>query len=195
MGGDGDGLSIGAGHFPHAARRNIDMTYIMLDNNIYGMTKGQMSPTTHEDQATKTTPYGMLEEPMNPLKIALGYDVSFIARGFSGNVKQTVDLIMQAIRHPGFAFVQLLSPCVTFVGRDQFDIIRSMAVDLDDNYDPSSVENAWRIANEKGKISIGVIYRHDRPTFSQRMAHARALAHEKGDGDFDHLVNKYLVAA
>ena len=193
--GDGDGLSIGAGHFPHSARRNIDMTYIMLDNNIYGMTKGQMSPTTHDDQSTKTTPFGMYEDPVNPLRIALGYELSFIARGFSSNIKQTVDLIIQAIQHPGFSFIQLLSPCVTFVGRDQFDIIRSLAVDLGDDYDPTNIENAWKVANEEGKISLGVIFQKDRSTFEQRYEHVIEVAHERGNGGFENLLARYRVVA
>ncbi len=193
--GDGDGLSIGAGHFPHAARRNIDLTYILLDNSIYGMTKGQMSPTTTEDLPTKTTPYGMVEEPENPVKLALAYGAAFIARSFSGNVKLTVDLIIKAIQHPGFSFVHLLSPCVTFVGRNQFDIIRSLAVELGEDHDPTSVEQAWRISEEKGRISLGIIYQTEKPTFEQRYEHAKQLAHQKGDGDFSRLIAGYRVAA
>ncbi len=193
--GDGDGLSIGAGHFPHMARRNIDLTYIMLDNSIYGMTKGQMSPTTVDEQPTKTTPYGMVEDPINPVKLALAYGTSFIARSFSGNIKHTVEMIIQAIQHPGFSFVHLLSPCVTFVGRDQFDLIRSLSVDLGEDHDPTSVDHAWRVAEEVGRISMGIIYKSDKPTFEQRYEHAKQLAHQAGDGEFQNLLKKYRVAA
>ena len=193
--GDGDALSIGAGHFPHSARRNIDMTYIMLDNGIYGMTKGQQSPTTGGGQQTKTTPYGVYDDPVNPLRIALGYGVSFIARGFSGDVKKSVDLIIQAIQHPGFSFLQILSPCVTFVGRDQFSIIRSHAVDLGQDYDPTNPESAWAVSNETDKISLGVIYRDERPTYEERLKRLHSIAKHQNGGGFNSLLQKYSVAA
>jgi 2-oxoglutarate ferredoxin oxidoreductase subunit beta len=191
VGGDGDGLSIGGGHLPHVARRNPDITYIMMDNGIYGMTKGQVSPTTGLDFSTKTTPYGIIDSPVNPLKLALSYGVTFYARGFSGNGKQVVDLIVEAIRHKGFAFVQLLSPCVTFVGRNQFDLIRSLAVDLEPDYDPTSVEAAWRIAEEQGRISMGVIYRREESTYEERLEEIRLRAKEKGAGGWTAVVDPY----
>lgn len=192
--GDGDGLSIGGGHFPHTARRNIDMTYIMMDNGIYGMTKGQTSPTTGGDHETKSTPYGIIEEAINPVKLALSYEVSFIARGFSSNVKQCVDLIVQAIQHPGFSFVQILSPCVTFVGKDQFDIIRDLAVDLPAEYDPASLDQAWQVSNEIGKISLGVIYRKQAQTYQERLLRLTQLAKQEGGADFDAVLREYHVS-
>ncbi len=192
--GDGDGLSIGGGHLPHIARRNIDITYIMLDNGIYGMTKGQSSPTTGSDQETKSMPYGIIEEAVNPIKLALSYDATFIARGFSANVKQCVDLIVRGIQHPGFAFIQLLSPCVTFVGRDQFDIIRELAVDLPSDYDASSLDQAWQVSNELGKISLGVIYQKQSPTYEQRLHKLAQRAQEGGRADFADLLRQYHVS-
>jgi 2-oxoglutarate ferredoxin oxidoreductase subunit beta len=192
--GDGDGLSIGGGHFPHTARRNIDLTYIMMDNGIYGMTKGQTSPTTGGDHETKSTPYGIIEDPIDPIKLALSYNASFIARGFSANVKQTVDLIVQGVQHPGFAFIQLLSPCVTFVGRDQFDIIRELAVDLGADHDPRSMEAAWKISNEVGKISLGVIYRKHALTYQERLAQLVQTAKQDGEHDFEALLRQYHVS-
>jgi len=194
VGGDGDGLSIGAGHLPHAARRNPDLTYVMMDNGIYGMTKGQTSPTTGLDLSTKTSPYGVIDSPINPLKVALSYGVTFYARGFSGNGKQVADLLVQAIQHKGFSFVQVLSPCVTFVGRDQFDIIRSLAVDLPAEYDPTSLEAAWQIAHEEGRISMGVIYRREEPTYEERLEQIRRKAQQKGGHDWQALVDQYRPA-
>jgi 2-oxoglutarate ferredoxin oxidoreductase subunit beta len=191
--GDGDGLSIGGGHFPHAARRNIDLAYIMMDNGIYGMTKGQTSPTTGGDHETKSTPYGIIDDALDPIKLALSYNASFIARGFSANVKQTVDLIVQGIQHPGFAFIQLLSPCVTFVGRDQFDIIRALAVDLDSDHDPLSMEAALKISREVGKISMGVIYHKRVPTYQERLAQLVQTAKQEGKRDFQTLLRQYHV--
>jgi len=167
----------------------------MMDNGIYGMTKGQLSPTTGSDQQTKTTPYGVFDDPVNPLRLALGYGVSFIARGFSGNVKHTVDLIIQAIQHPGFAFLQILSPCVTFVGRDQFSIIRSHAVELGPDYDPTKLENAWALSNETDKISLGILYREERPTYEERLKRLHSIAKHQNGGGFNALLQKYSVAA
>jgi len=166
----------------------------MLDNGIYGMTKGQLSPTTGGDQQTKTTPYGVFDDPMNPLKLALSYDASFIGRGFSGNVKQTVDLIVKAIKHPGFAFLQIMSPCITFVGRDQFDILRELIVDLPESYDASSLDQAWKVANEFGKLSLGVIYDVRRPVYEKRLEELRAKAKHVGPTNFEGLLGDYQVA-
>lgn len=113
--GDGDGFSIGGNHFLHACRRNIDMTYIVMDNQVYGMTKGQASPTTDPNwEAGKLTPGGTGINPFQPLVIALASGATFIARCYSGDQDGTADTIAAAIRHPGFSFVQVLSPCVTF---------------------------------------------------------------------------------
>ena len=113
-GGDGDGYSIGGNHFMHACRRNVDMTYIVMDNHVYGMTKGQASPTTEPDWDNKLSPGGTGIRAFHPLVIALASGANFVARGFSGDPNGTAAIIAQAIRHPGFSFVEILSPCVTF---------------------------------------------------------------------------------
>ncbi|HAE87787.1 TPA: hypothetical protein DCG86_07165, partial [Candidatus Marinimicrobia bacterium] len=105
VGGDGDGFSIGAGHIPHAARKNIDMTYIVMNNNIYGLTKGQASPTTPIGEQTKTTFYGNMDEPINPVRMMIAYKASFVARVFSGDPKNAIEVITQAIQQRGFSFV------------------------------------------------------------------------------------------
>ena len=114
-GGDGDGLSIGGNHFLHACRRNVDMTYILMDNQVYGMTKGQASPTTAPDWCeSKLTPSGTGVSPVAPLHLALASGVNFFARGFAGNPNELARLVVAAINHPGFSVVHVLSPCVTF---------------------------------------------------------------------------------
>ncbi len=113
-GGDGDGFSIGGNHFLHACRRNVDLTYIVMDNRVYGMTKGQPSPTTEPDWDSALAPGGTGLRAFNPLVIALASGANFIARGFSGDPNGTTRLIVEAIRNPGFSFVEVLSPCVTF---------------------------------------------------------------------------------
>jgi len=192
--GDGDAFSIGNGHLLHEARRNIDLTYIIMDNGIYGMTKGQSSPTTGTGQRTKTTPYGFLEEPINPLKIALSYGVTYIARGFSSNVKQTTDLIIQGIKHPGFSFIQILSPCVAFVGKEQYNIIRSRAEDLGPDYDATLNENARKISDEVDKIYMGVIYNVENSIYCERLQNVKKLASHTGSKKFDSLLKRYSVS-
>lgn len=119
-GGDGDGFSIGGNHFIHACRRNLDLTYIVMDNEVYGMTKGQASPTTPPDWTdSKLTPHGTGLPSFNPAAIALASGAGFIARGFSGDPKGLTDLLIEAIQYPGFAFVHVLSPCVTFHPEDK----------------------------------------------------------------------------
>jgi 2-oxoglutarate ferredoxin oxidoreductase subunit beta len=159
-GGDGDGFSIGGNHFLHACRRNVDMTYIVMDNEVYGMTKGQASPTTAPDwENSKLTPQGTGINPFRPLVIALASGANFIARGFSGDPNGTARLITEAIRHPGFSFVQLLSPCVTFrpEQRDWKDAVHVAPVEPTD--DPARA--ARRLMTDDG-FNIGVLYRGDR---------------------------------
>src|SRR5215472_1511677 len=113
-GGDGDGLGIGAGHFVHAMRRNIDLTYLVMDNQIYGLTTGQTSPTSRLGMKTKSMPFGNIEAPVNPITMALAAGATFIARGFSGEQKHLTELIKHGIEHKGFSFIDVFSPCVTY---------------------------------------------------------------------------------
>ncbi|MHB9145636.1 MAG: 2-oxoacid:ferredoxin oxidoreductase subunit beta [Symbiobacteriia bacterium] len=113
-GGDGDGYAIGVGHFVHACRRNVDITYVVMDNNIYGLTTGQTSPTSQKGFRSKTSPEGSLEEPVRPLELALTSGASYVAQGFSGDVNTLSELIRRGIEHTGFALINAISPCVTF---------------------------------------------------------------------------------
>jgi 2-oxoglutarate ferredoxin oxidoreductase subunit beta len=114
VGGDGDGYSIGGNHFLHACRRNVDMLYVVMDNRVYGMTKGQPSPTTEPDWDSEIAPGGIGLRPFNPLSLAIAAGANFVARGFSGDPHGLADLIVKGIRWPGFAFIEVLSPCITF---------------------------------------------------------------------------------
>src|SRR5512135_67766 len=113
-GGDGDGFSIGGGHVAHAVRRNIDLTYIVMDNQIYGLTKGQLSPTSPRGLKTVSSSYGSLESPVNPLLYVLGYGAGFVAQGTPADMAELAGIIEEGIRYPGFAFVNVQSPCVTY---------------------------------------------------------------------------------
>lgn len=194
VGGDGDGFSIGGGHLAHAVRRNIDLTYIIMDNSIYGLTKGQTSPTTPLEYVTKTSAYGNVDEPINQIAIMLGYGASFIAKGFAGDGAYLSQLIVQAMQHKGFSFIDVLSPCVTYQGKQEYDRIREKMVKLDDDpsYDKTDITHAWRIAQEKDKISIGVIYQQERSTFEDRMIGVRQKAKAKGTYTVEEMMNTFL---
>jgi len=167
VGGDGDGFSIGVGHIPHAARRNIDLTYLVMDNSIYGMTKGQPSPTSPEGAVSKASPYGSQERPLNPMLMAISYDVSFVARCFSGKIREMTDVFVQALEHPGFSLIQVLSPCVTFYNTygHYNQITRALPVD----HDPTDRLRAMALAMETETQYLGIFYREaGRATYSQR---------------------------
>ncbi len=166
-GGDGDGFGIGAGHFVHAMRRNVDLTYVTMDNQIYGLTTGQASPTSTMGQKTKSTPTGVIEHPIEPISLALASGATYIARGFSGDVKQLTDLVAAGIQHHGFSFVDVFSPCVTYNKINTFDFFRQRVYKLESaGHDPSDIVAAWQRSLEWGdKIPIGLFYRAERPTY------------------------------
>ncbi|HOC22194.1 MAG TPA: 2-oxoacid:ferredoxin oxidoreductase subunit beta [Anaerolineae bacterium] len=168
VGGDGDGFSIGGGHVPHAARRNIEIAYIMMDNSIYGMTKGQASPTSPRGMKQAASPYGTVEDPLNPLLLALAYNTTFVARAFSGALKEMVEIFKQALQHPGFAFVQVLSPCVSFF--NTYDLYRENTAPLPDNHDPTDMMAAMQLAQSESPLYLGIFRRVIRPGYSQQMA-------------------------
>lgn len=166
-GGDGDGYGIGLGHALHAMRRNIDLTYIVMNNEIYGLTTGQASPTSLMGHKTKSTPQGVIEEPVNPLALALAAGATYVARGFSGDVKHLSDLVANGLRHRGFALVDVLSPCVTYNHLNTFDYFRQRVYKLETaSHDPSNLLAAYEKAHEWGdRIPTGLFYRTERPTY------------------------------
>jgi 2-oxoglutarate/2-oxoacid ferredoxin oxidoreductase subunit beta len=166
-GGDGDGFGIGLNHFVHAARRNVDITYIVMDNQIYGLTKGQMSPTSPKGFVTKSTPEGNPETPISPIQVALSANASFIAQGFSGNLKQVTSIIEQGIRHKGFAFINIFSPCVTFNKIFTYDWFKQNLQDVSEfeNYNSQNRSQAFEKVEETGGFLTGVIYQNERKEF------------------------------
>ncbi|MEA2076448.1 MAG: 2-oxoacid:ferredoxin oxidoreductase subunit beta [Candidatus Marinimicrobia bacterium] len=194
VGGDGDGFSIGAGHIGHAARKNIDITYIVMDNNIYGLTKGQASPTTPLGVKTKTTYYGNMGMTFNPVRMLIAYKASFVARTFAGNPKHVQEMIVKAIQHPGFSFVEILSPCVTFRGKDQFKIIRDKSTYLDGVHNAENELAAFDIANDEEHFAMGVIYKKLRPTYAEIVKEhvtKKAKATVNGTPKIDHLLEQF----
>jgi 2-oxoglutarate/2-oxoacid ferredoxin oxidoreductase subunit beta len=182
VGGDGDGFSIGGGHLVHAVRRNPDITYVVMDNEVYGLTKGQTSPTSPLGFKTKSTPFGSSDAPINPMAWVLASGVSHAARGFSGNPKQVADLIVEGVLHRGFSFIQAMSPCPTFY--NTFDLWRGRIVDLPEDHDPTDRTQAMIQAFRDDAIPLGLFYKEVRPTLE---SHTRVTAHPlRADGhDYD----------
>jgi 2-oxoglutarate ferredoxin oxidoreductase subunit beta len=173
VGGDGDGLAIGGNHFLHAARRNADISFIMMDNEIYGLTKGQAAPTTPVGDKTKSTIYGNPEAAVDPCALAISFGASWVGRSFSGDVKGSTELMKRAIDHRGFAFLNMISPCVTWRGDDQHKQIRARLRPLPADHDASSRETAMRLTNEGGPITVGVLYENKQPTLVDEMLEIR----------------------
>ena len=166
-GGDGDGYTEGGNHLIHAMRRNIDITYLVHNNQVYGLTKGQTSPTSELGYISKTTPMGSLNPPMNPLLLAIASDCGFAARGFAGDIPHLANLIREGILHKGFALIDILQPCVSFNRVNTFQWYASRVYKIDDEagYDPNDSMAALQKAQEWGeRIPIGIIYRTERPT-------------------------------
>ncbi len=169
--GDGDGFSIGGNHFMHAARRNVDLTYIVMDNRVYGMTKGQPSPTTEPDWDSALAPGGTGISPFRPLVIALAAGANFIARGFAGDPNGTAKLIKEAIEHPGFSFVEILSPCVTFRPnqREWKNEVHQPVVDQTDDMGRA----ARRLMTDDG-YNVGVLFSGNRAPYQPPVGEAQA---------------------
>ncbi len=189
-GGDGDGFSIGGGHVPHAIRRNLDLTYVVMDNQIYGLTKGQLSPTSPKGLKTVTSEYGSLEEPVNPLLYVLAYGANFVAQGTPADMAGLADVIEQAIRFPGFAFVNVQSPCVTF-GEDDWQVkahraqMKPLAAM---GHDATNRLAAMDLAQQYGReLHTGVLYKNPDPPPTmdaqvrerQRSLEGQAVARER----------------
>lgn len=164
--GDGDGFSIGGGHVAHVIRRNLDLTYIVMDNQIYGLTKGQLSPTSRRGRKTATSSFGSLEEPVNPLLYVMGYGASFVAQGSPADMAGLARVIEEGIRFPGFAFINVQSPCVTYgLEEQQLKAQKAMLQTLDSiGHDPADRARATELARDYGtKLYTGVLYRNPNP--------------------------------
>jgi 2-oxoglutarate/2-oxoacid ferredoxin oxidoreductase subunit beta len=149
-GGDGDGFGIGGNHFMHTMRRNVDLLYIVMDNQIYGLTTGQTSPTSRVGMKTKSMPFGNIEAPINPISLALAAGATYVARGFSGEQKHLTELMKKGIEHKGFSFVDVFSPCVTYNHDNTYQWFRPRVKKLED--DPAYDSSDWSAAIEKSLV-------------------------------------------
>jgi 2-oxoglutarate ferredoxin oxidoreductase subunit beta len=187
-GGDGDGFSIGGGHVPHAVRRNIDITWVVMDNQIYGLTKGQLSPTSPKGLKTVTSSLGALENPVNPLLYMLSYGTPFVAQGTPADLAGLASMIEEAIRYPGFSFVNVQSPCVTYGEEEQqLKAHKTWMKSLESvGHDPSDLIEALRLAQDYGReLYTGVFYRNPEPpeTFESQVRARQASLMKDGAPD------------
>jgi 2-oxoglutarate ferredoxin oxidoreductase subunit beta len=197
MSGDGDGASIGGNHFIHTCRRNINITYLMHNNKVYGLTTGQTSPTSDRGFKTKSTPGGALEKPISPVLLALVSGATYVARGFSGNTAHLTEIIKKAIKHEGFSFIDILQPCVTFNKKNTYDFYRERIYNLGElkDYDRSNLSEAIeREIEEEEKIPVGIIYQVKRLTYEsglKQIERKPLVDHIITDVDINKLLNNY----
>lgn len=183
-GGDGDGYAIGMGHTIHALRRNMNMTYIVMDNQIYGLTKGQTSPSSAVGFVTKSTPKGNIEKNVAPLELALSSGATFVAQGFSSDIKALTKLIEDAINHDGFSFVNVFSPCVTYNKINTYDWFKENLISIDDieNYDPTNKRLAIQTVLEHESLLKGIVYQDtETPSYESQIEEMEGEALAKKD--------------
>ncbi len=181
VGGDGDGIAIGGNHFFHTARRNVDMTYIMMDNEIYGLTKGQAAPTTPLGDKTKSTTYGNPEAGVDPCALAISFGASWVGRGFSGDIKGTAELMKAALAHRGFAFLNIVSPCVTWRGDDQHKTLRAKVRSIPEGHDVADAAAALLLCNETETLTTGILFDTERSGILGEMLEIRWKAQGEVD--------------
>ncbi len=167
--GDGDALAIGGGHIPHMARRNMKMVYVILDNAIYGLTKGQASPTSPEVMKTGTTPAGGFEKPLDPVLLMLAYGVTHVARGYTAKLKHLSKLVVEALDHDGFSVIHAISPCPVFNKNVTFKSVSQILDYVPEDHDPSDRVKAMELAMISDKLYIGTFFKTDEPTLEQKL--------------------------
>ena len=183
-GGDGDGYAIGMGHTIHALRRNMNMTYIVMDNQIYGLTKGQTSPSSAVGFVTKSTPKGNIEKNVAPLELALSSGATFVAQGFSSDIKGLTKLIEDAINHDGFSFVNVFSPCVTYNKINTYDWFKENLTSIDDieNYDTTDKQLAIQTVLEHESMLKGIVYQDtETPSYESQIEEMEGTPLDKKD--------------
>lgn len=197
MGGDGDGVGIGGNHFIHTCRRNLNMTYILHDNRVYGLTTGQTAPTSDKGFKTKSTPSGVIELPVNPVLLALSTGATFVARGFAGDAKHLTSIMVKAIKHRGFSFIDVLQPCVTFNKVNTYKWYRERVYKLEDveGYNSTSIIDALQKSLEEEKLPIGVFYQIERPIYEdglKQIERKPLVDHIITDIDINKILNTFF---
>ncbi len=199
-GGDGDGFAIGMGHTVHSIRRNIDVTYIVMDNQIYGLTKGQTSPRSAAGFITKSTPGGAIEPSLKPLEVALSSGATFVAQGFSTDLKELTAMIEEGMKHKGFSFINVFSPCVTYNKVNTYDWFKEHLTKLSDieDYDSSNREQAMQTVMKHEGLVTGIIYQDTETASYQEKVKGyseNALTYENlelGEEKLDELMQEFM---
>ncbi|WP_102692593.1 2-oxoacid:ferredoxin oxidoreductase subunit beta [Rummeliibacillus pycnus] len=171
-GGDGDGFAIGMGHTIHSIRRNIDITYVVMDNQIYGLTKGQTSPRSAAGFVTKSTPGGAIEPSLKPLEVALSSGATFVAQSFSTDLKELTAIIEAGMKHKGFSFINVFSPCVTYNKVNTYDWFKEHITKLSsiEGYDSSNRAEAMKTVMEHEGLVTGIVYQNDdEPSYQEKV--------------------------
>jgi 2-oxoglutarate ferredoxin oxidoreductase subunit beta len=184
IGGDGDCYAEGGNHFIHAIRRNPDITLLVHNNQVYGLTRGQASPTCELGFVTRVQTHGVISTPLNPLALAVSQDASFVARGYAGNGEHLKELIKEAVLNPGFSFIDVLQPCVSFDHRHSYQWYEKRVYQLNEKYNPYDKTGAYKTVEEWGeKIPLGILYKKERPTFEnqQQALREKTLFEQKPD--------------
>ncbi len=185
QGGDGDMYGEGGNHFIHAIRRNPDLTNIIHNNMVYGLTKGQASPTSQRNFKTPVQVGGVSSQPFDPISVAIALGASFVARAFSGDIEETKDVLKEAISHKGYSLVDIFQPCVSFNKVNTHKWFKENTYYLNDSHDPYDREQALKCALEKEKLPLGIIYKKkDNPVFEGKfLAYDRNLFHKAALGN------------
>ena len=191
LGGDGDAFAIGGGHFIHAARRNLNVCYVIMDNATYGLTKGQTSPTSSVGYVTKTTPKGSPDRAINPIVLAIASGATFVARGFSGKPKELAELIVQGIDHNGFAAIDCYSPCPTFNKINTFKYYREETASLPEEYDPTDRIQALRFGASEEPFYTGILYREEGESFEDHIAASQSGGEQDAERVIAGLIDRF----
>lgn len=195
-GGDGDGFAIGTNHTIHAMRRNMDITYIVMNNQVYGLTKGHTSPLSETGFVTKSTPKGSVEAPIKPGLLALAAGATFIAQGFSGFQDQLVDILIKAINHRGFSLVNIFSPCVTFNKINTYQWFRDKLQTLDENHNPYDYKSAIDSHIKTDGLFTGILYINDEKDYYSKLSEEKPTSLVDTDlnilKDFEKLLEEFI---
>ncbi|MBT8379003.1 MAG: 2-oxoacid:ferredoxin oxidoreductase subunit beta [Ignavibacteria bacterium] len=191
VGGDGDGLGIGGGHIAHASRKNVDMNYLLIDNQIYGLTKGQTSPTSPLGVKTKTSPHGVFEDTLDAIPIFLSYDVSFVARANGVDPKSLTQILMEAISHKGMSIVYILSPCRTFPLLDAKGL-KAILQPLPEDHPTDNKMVALERAYSDQPIYTGIFYQVQKPTLEDRLQNVITKVCDNTNGGDKYSLDKVL---
>lgn len=194
--GDGDCYGEGGNHFMHACRGNHDITVIVHDNGVYGLTTGQAAPTADKGYKAKSTPSGIIEVPVNPLALAISQGATFVAQGFAGDITHATQLIKQGVEHKGFSLVNILQPCVTFNKINTYQYYLKHIYKLDETHQKNNLQEGMKKALEAAeeKFPLGVLYESDRPTFTQSLPQlaTTTLVNKEKLGSFDSLISDFV---